>query len=341
MREIGSEFPYCDSMNGRGLKKFDVVDEAYVFSGRTAIETVIKNISHMKKVLLPSYCCESMIEPFRKADIDIDFYKVNFEEKLVVQLEGYEEVDAILWCNYFGFHVDRPDFSEFIAKGGIVIEDITHSFLSDLSFGKQSQYLVASIRKWGPVLSGGYCASTKEILENKPNRNPSQDFLLLKKEGMLLKKEFVKGNQEIDKKDFLDKFSISNKWLAENYFELTMDEESKNIFSCHDWESNQQIRRKNAKVLYEGLKNHKTIEFLFNEEEMDCPLFVPIIIKNNRRDEVRKKLIENKIYCPIHWPKPNDRCESNLYDLEISLICDYRYNAFDMQRIISVLSECE
>lgn len=341
MREIGSEFPYCDSMKGIGMKKLNIADEAYVFSGRTAIETIIKNIPHMKKILLPSYCCDSMIEPFRRADIKVNFYDVNYKEKLVVQLENYEEVDAILWCNYFGFAVNKPDFSIFIAKGGIVIEDITHSFLSDKAFDKCSKYLVASIRKWGPVLSGGYCASTKEVLKNKPNRNPSQEFLILKKEGMLLKKEFLKRNQQIDKKGFLDKFAISNKWLAENYFNLTMDEESKNIFLCHDWELNRQIRRENAKVLYAGLKNHKGIDFLFKEEEMDCPLFVPIIIKNNRRDEIRKKLIENKIYCPVHWPKPNDRCESNLYDLELSLICDYRYDVSDMQRIVSVLCECE
>ena len=72
---------------------------------------------------------------------------------------------------------------------------------------------------------------------------------------------------------------------------------------------------------------------------MDCPIFVPILTTN--REAIRKKLIENEIYCPIHWPKPNDKCESNLYELELSLICDQRYNEADMQRIVDVINNCD
>ena len=98
------------------------------------------------------------------------------------------------------------------------------------------------------------------------------------------------------------------------------------------------IRRKNAKILHDGLKRHQDISFLFNVEQMDCPIFVPIIVKNGKRDYFRKILIENKIYCPIHWPKPNATCNSNIYDSELSLICDQRYNEFDMKRIIEILN---
>ena len=71
---------------------------------------------------------------------------------------------------------------------------------------------------------------------------------------------------------------------------------------------------------------------------MDCPLFVPIVVSKNR-NKVRQKLIEHKIYCPVHWPHPNVACESNLYDLELSLVCDQRYTERDMERIIAVLSD--
>ena len=69
---------------------------------------------------------------------------------------------------------------------------------------------------------------------------------------------------------------------------------------------------------------------------MDCPLFVPVLLEN--RDKVRKHLTENKIYCPVHWPKP-EGADSNIYDMELSLICDQRYGVNDMERIVSVLSE--
>lgn len=338
MQEIGSEFHYCDSMTGRGFQKFNLMDEAYVFSGRTAIETVLNNIPSAKRALLPSYCCESMIVPFRKANIEVEFYDVYFDEKLKIQLEEYQDADIILWCNYFGFKIDRPDFTKFIENDGIVIEDITHSFLSSEPYDTHSSYLVASIRKWGPLLSGGYCGSTQDALRKVPVLEPAEEFISLKKEAMMQKKKYIEKNENTTK-DFLCKFAESNKWLADNYSQLTIDIESKNIFLNHDWEMNRKCRRDNARILYNGLKDCTNIQFLFHEDEMDCPLFVPVIIINNQRDAIRQKLIENKIYCPIHWPKPNDRCKSNLYDWELSLICDYRYKEVDMRRIISIIQE--
>lgn len=340
MQEIGSEFHYCNSMIGQGMPEFNIVDEAYVFSGRTAIETIIKNVPNARKALLPSYCCESMIIPFQKADIEIIFYDVYFDEGFEIQIRDYQDVDIILWCNYFGFHINRPDFSMFIKNGGVVIEDITHSFFSEKPYDTHSNYLVASIRKWAPVLCGGYCASLQKDLYEIPVLEPALEFIVLKKEAMLEKKAYLETEKEDVTKDFLNKFAESNKWLAENYSRLAMDRESKNIFFNHDWELHRKIRRNNAKILYDGLKDCTDVQFLFEEEKMDCPLFVPIIIKNNQRDIVRQKLIENKIYCPIHWPKPDDRCKSNLYDLELSLICDYRYRESDMRRIVSVISKC-
>ena len=71
---------------------------------------------------------------------------------------------------------------------------------------------------------------------------------------------------------------------------------------------------------------------------MDCPLFVPIVIAKEKRNAIRKKLIDNQIYCPVHWPHPNAECQSNLYEMELSLVCDQRYNGDDMKRIVEVLN---
>ena len=65
-------------------------------------------------------------------------------------------------------------------------------------------------------------------------------------------------------------------------------------------------------------------------------MIVPIMLKN--RDVIRKKLIDNKIYCPVHWPKPMG-CNSNIYDMELSLVCDQRYDIDDMKRIVSVIND--
>ena len=153
-----------------------------------------------------------------------------------------------------------------------------------------------------------------------------------------MKSQYLSENLDIDKTAFLNAFSESNEWLAENYSGLAIDEYSKQIFLNADYRKQRDIRINNARILYEGLEANQDIGFLFPIHRMDCPLFVPVIIANGKRDVIRKKLIDNRIYCPVHWPHPSAECQSNLYELELSLICDQRYNEDNMRRIVEVLN---
>ncbi len=339
MREIGSEFSLENVEKQKQLFIPEMNNGVFVFSGRTAIETVLKNKLSIHKVLLPSYCCDSMIEPFRKGGIEVNFYTVNYNNGITVELDVETDADCILWCNYFGFNNSMPDLSKFIKRGGIVIEDITHSLYSKKQFHEQSQYLVASLRKWEPLICGGYCSSKEERLINIPRKRPTEWFLKNKRQAMLLKNRYLAGENCVLKNEYLQIYKDTNEWLMKNYSGLTIDEYSKRYLECFDYINHRKRRIANAIVLYKGLKNHPDIKFLFDIDDMDCPLFVPIILKNGKRDEIRKKLIANEIYCPIHWPHPNAECDSNLYDIELSLVCDHRYNKVDMQRIIDILNE--
>ena len=328
--EIGSEFHRIPFEFGQGL--IMPAFGSFVFSGRTAIETVLKEMPEARKAALPSYCCDSMIEPFKKAGIEVIFYPVNYEDRLRVEIP--EDTNIILWCNYFGYRVEMPDLADFQNHGGILIEDITHSFFSDQQYHSQSTYLVASLRKWEPVICGGYCPSINGKLHYIPVDLPPQKFSELKASAMELKTDYLENPQLGKKEKFLSMYGECNHWLAENYSGLTMDSWSREYLSHVNMEEQKRIRRRNAGVLYEGLEG-KT-KFLFALEDMDCPLFVPILLEN--RDEIREYLTKNEIYCPVHWPRPKG-CKSNLYDLELSLICDQRYGVEDMKRIVSVLSE--
>lgn len=329
IKEIGSEYNWKSFESGSGLRL--PRPGKLVFSGRTAIKAVLEQIPEAKKALLPSYCCESMIQPFRDKGISVAYYPVHYSEGLKIDTSFTHNTDIILWCNYFGFKATMPEFTGF---DGIIIEDITHSLLSDTSYHKQSQFIVASIRKWEPVLCGGYCAGVGRRLNLEPKTKPSEFFLNLKQSAMHLKTEYLEDPSEDKKTQFLSMFLESNRYLSENYSGFAIDDWSKEYLAHADIEEQKRIRRKNAATLYEGLQGK--IQFLFTKEKMDCPLFVPII--SEKRDEIRKHLIDKGIYCPVHWPKPKG-CRSNLYDLELSLICDQRYDTEDMERIVSVISE--
>lgn len=98
-------------------------------------------------------------------------------------------------------------------------------------------------------------------------------------------------------------------------------------------------RRRNAKMLMDAFKDL----LLFPEmRDMDCPMFVPIMVPDGKREELRKYLIEKEIYCPIHWPLSEYHKENmkkdKIYQSELSLVCDQRYDADDMRRMIGAIN---
>ena len=53
-------------------------------------------------------------------------------------------------------------------------------------------------------------------------------------------------------------------------------------------------------------------------------------------------MFKNNIFTPVHWPYESENLngfiENQLYETELSLICDQRYSLNDMNRQIEVLS---
>ena len=104
-KEIGSEFWLQLETYGMQEQEmfFGEHSVACLLSGRTAVDFIIRDIKaerSFQEVMLPSYCCESMIEPFIKNDIRVNFYKVDFN---YVNYEFQENCDAILLLDYFGY----------------------------------------------------------------------------------------------------------------------------------------------------------------------------------------------------------------------------------------------
>jgi len=341
MKEIGSEFDWQEpSENSTGfawLPKCD--DGCLTFSGRTAFETVIADIGQIRKVYFPSYCCDSMIEPFRNAEVAIEFYCVNYRNEFSVSLNIPDDCDVLVLCNYFGYRVEYPEneIIKFKNRGGIVIEDITHSLLSEQQYHSYSDYLVASVRKWGAVLCGGLCCKLNGEFKVKPQKFPGKKFIELKTKAMQLKHEYINNSSAVNKTEFLEMYAESNHFFATDYSNVKIDKNSEELLRCWNINEIRSTRQKNAAVLHNELWDNTICKTMFKSDNMDCPLFIPVVVLDDKRDLLKQELIKNSIYCPSHWPRPKANCDSNLYDLELSLICDQRYTEKDMMRIVDVI----
>lgn len=202
MKEIGSEF-YINpnsSFEFEGIPEWLKLgqDQEFVFTGRTAIDYALEDFAASNMtVYFPSYCCSSMLQPFIDTNIDIHFYDVNYNEgKLIYDIEINKECDIFVAMNYFGFSSTNMDYyiSEFADKNIIVIEDITHSLLSETTHSKKSDYLVASLRKWFAIPSGGLVVKVKSKFKNKNLVDPSQKVIYSKLEAMNEKYNYIKNN---------------------------------------------------------------------------------------------------------------------------------------------------
>ena len=103
-----------------------------------------------------------------------------------------------------------------------------------------------------------------------------------------------------------------------------------------------QRRRENADVIYEALNelDDPRICPLFPQMgAADTPLFVPVLVDPTIRADLRRFLIQNQVYCPIHWPDAQTGGGSALYASELSLLCDQRYTTTDIEREMNLIKE--
>lgn len=332
MREIGSEF----WLEREPVAISDDSDGCYVLSGRTAIDLIIQDIVRSKPVhiaYLPAWCCDSMVNPFLKRGIEVELYDMSFDVKLHYHIDTAKQTDIFYVSNYFGYEttLDSEIVHQFKENGATIIYDKTHSFLMDNDV-VEADYSFASIRKWMGVVTGAVVNGLSEC-QLKP-----YSHLACKEQAMRMKKAFIDGNETVDKQTFLNLYSEFGHHLADDYQNYEMDDLSLAIYQSEDIEAMRNKRKENARCLHDHLK----LNTMADLTDKSVPLFVPVFFDNiEQRKIVRKKLIDAQIYCPIHWPKnklitPKMRV-NQIFDTELSLICDQRYGITDMQRIIETI----
>lgn len=320
-----------------------VQDSTLTYSGRNAISIALKDIQSkhkIKKAYIPSYCCISMVQPFIELNITYDFYGITLQDS------GFEycipdtlnSESVIIIMSYFGADLDKVDklIKDIKGKGAIVIEDISHSLLSIGGYSRKSDYLVASLRKWFPIPTGGWLGIKKGQLTIKPDKE-SDRSVEGKIEGMLEKFDYISGEIK-GKESFLIKNAKFDGELAKVKDYMKIDSLSNQILNLIDIKDIEIQRKNNALRLIEGLKELKSEQIFFlnlNYREI-TPLFVPIFLSSTHRDSLRNFLISKGIYCPVHWPEIMG-APSGVRENELSLICDQRYDIKDMNYIINCI----
>ena len=343
--EIGSYF-WLDGSEKKGtnesVKWLPIMeDDCFTFSGRNAIDIAIRDILNKQEidtVYVPSYCCVSMLQGFIDRELKIEFYKVGYEDgQFTYQVPQCDVHSVVLNMSYFG--LDTKEARKFIKevheKGAIVIEDITHSLLRKDAASENSDYVVASLRKWFPIPAGGWVGKRSGQLSEKPKMN-SNHAVEEKITAMQEKYTYLMGEIQSKENFLLTQAKFENDLIHVDRL-LKIDDMSLKIVKSIDVNEVIQQRRKNAEILINGLADLETfINIPHVDLSVDVPLFLPIIVDQKKRDSLRKYLVDKGIYCPIHWPEVMG-ASVGVRERELSLVCDQRYSEGDMWAIVDTI----
>ncbi|MCQ2285320.1 MAG: DegT/DnrJ/EryC1/StrS family aminotransferase [Bacteroidales bacterium] len=321
-------------------------------SGRGAIALLVNNLTRVQRVLLPVYTCDSIIQPFRNRHISYDFYQINPDlspdESSLLEMISKVQPDLVFFQSYYGFATldkIRPLFPKIREKGIIVVEDITHSLLDEVH-NEDVDYAVVSYRKWLEIPDGGAVLSKKHSLLAGEQRPQEEKVLSLFKNASQLKSQYLNNGDETLKNIFRPMFyEIEDIYNAE-ISPAQMSDLTKNILASAHWDDIKHTRRRNFQILKENIDNKRVFPVFKDLPQGIVPLYFPVFVPE-QRNSLQKHLANHKIYCPIHWPIPEEitphltEQSRNVYGNVLSIVCDQRYSEDDMMRIVEVINQFE
>ena len=346
--EIGSYFWLDGKENSPAPGKADWLpaaeDSAFTFSGRNAIYLAIRDAMEehdIRRVYVPSYCCVSMLQSFIDLGLKTEFYKVAHSDgAFTYQIPDADEHSAVLIMSYFG--LDTSAAHEVIAKlherGAVVIEDITHSLLCETPASELSDYIVASLRKWFAIPTGGWTGKTQGKLSFRPDMD-SNHAVEEKIAGMREKYDYLTGKIDSKENFLLTQAKFDNDLIHVDRM-LKIDDMSLKLTEGADISSVRETRRKNALALLSYLKDldGSVMELPEMDPDKDTPLFLPVFMNTEDRDELRRYLVSRGMYCTVHWPEVMG-APAGVRENELSLICDQRYTDGDMKAIADAVHD--
>lgn len=311
-------------------------------SGRAALYQILMSIKLTTfKVWLPDWLCESMIDAVIKTGLNYGFYSLG--KNLLMDVADFveknkpiSENDVIVLVNYFGL-VDIDQTIVLLRGYGVhsmIIEDDVQALFSFFdNKPHKADYLFTSLRKSIAAPDGGLVRTKYEM----PQVNKANSFTVYKLKGALIKGS---ANENTNDDEYLSCFERGEELIEENYDSMMSDEAAR-IFAGTDLGTVALRRRENAQYLIDELFK-LGLSPLLPLKEGYVPLFVPILIDN--RDEVRRTLRKEGIFCPVHWPLREDMQQlatgKMMAEKELSLVIDQRYGLEDMQSIVETIKDC-
>ena len=287
-------------------------------TGRNCLEYILRARGY-KKVFVPYYTCEAVMEPINKLGVPYEFYHIDIHFEIRGRYT-LKEGEALLYTNYFGL---KQRYVEQLAVkvGNRLIVDNTQAFYAKHIEGIDTFY---TCRKFFGVADGAYIY-TDALLEEDFEQDESYSRMVhsLKRIDQSAEQGF-KDYQRVE--EGLDNQPIRS-----------MSKLTQRIMQSIDYEAAAKKRRENYQYLQKALGGKNNIELSLDENAvpMVYPFLAPI-------KGIREWLIENKVFVARYWPNVLEWTTEK--DIEYLLAfqmqplpIDQRYGERELNRIIKLI----
>lgn len=284
--------------------------------GRNCLVYLIR-AKKIKKIKLPYFLCESVRNACKKEDVEVSYYHVNkFFEPVNVQLETDEWLYVV---NYYG-QLTEQRIIEIKECYGRVIIDNSQAYFEKAIEGIDTLY---TCRKFFGVADGAFLYTDSRLQEE------------LQMDESFERMGFLLGRFERSASEFYSEYIANNKLFA-NEPVKKMSKLTDNLLHGIDYEFIECRRRDNFKYLSERFAEINRLQLCVP----NGPYAYPLWIENG--SEIRKKLVEKKIFIPTLWPNVmNELDEDKLeYDMAKNILpipVDQRYGVMEMTYIVEEL----
>ncbi|WP_455607297.1 hypothetical protein [Bacteroides sp.] len=319
MKELGGYFSL--ELNQERIGTFHS-QGIYLNSGRNALEYILLSLPKVKKIWVPYFTCDVLLEPLKKLNVPYSFYHINEQLELCenIQLDSDE---YLLVTNYYGIKDEYICELALRYSSQLIVDNAQALFAEPIKEIKS----IYSPRKYVGIPDGGIAYMDNGIDIHRFDIDVSYERC-----SHLLKRiELGAGAGYTDFKE--------NSHKLQGQPIKRMSKLTRVLLGSIDFGYIRNKRRDNFKLLHECLSS--TNRLLINDlESFSCPMVYPYYTSDCT---LKKVLIENKVFVATYWPNVFEWChekslEYKLANNIIAIPIDQRYSEREMEYICNIIN---
>jgi len=292
-------------------------------TGRNAFEYILRARQY-KKVYLPLYTCDVMMEPIQNLEIQFEFYLIDSSFLPIFNFEKVKSDECFVYTNYFGL-CDKQ-VSDVATKCKNIIIDNSQSFYSLPLDGVDTFY---SPRKFFGLPDGAYLYAGR-LIDSKFEKDLSYKRCV-----------HLLGRIDTDAEAHFLNYKENSKSIC-NQPIREMSNLTQRLLCSINYNTVADVRKQNFDFLHQNLKHLNELKIEF--ESSTVPLVYPFLVENGVG--LKRELIANKIFVATYWPNVLDWSESGTYEFYltnnlIALPIDQRYNNEDMKLLVQMVNSIQ